>query len=283
MMSQRKISLSLLALLLTVATTAAGDGLDAASNTALDIAIGGDHRSAENRARDKSRHPKETLAFFGFRSDMTVVEIWPGAGWYTEILAPALRENGRFYAAQYPLNPQRTYQRRLLGTFLSKVASATDVYGDVTVTTFELPNELEIAPAGSADLVVTFRNAHNWVGGRYADGAAALAFKAFFDALKPGGVLGIVDHRWPDAVNEDPKSANGYISEERLISLATGAGFEIAGRSDVNSNPRDTHDHPRGVWTLPPSLRLGDQDRDRYLAIGESDRLTIKFVKPAAK
>jgi predicted methyltransferase len=280
MMSHGQITAMMSVLMLTFAATAADHNLDEASSTALDMAISGEHRSAENRARDRYRHPKETLAFFGFRSDMTVVEIWPGAGWYTEILAPALRENGTFYAAQYTLNPEYSYQRRLLGTFLTKVGSATDVYGDVKVTTFNFPDELEIAPEGSADLVVTFRNAHNWVGRRYPDGSAELAFEAFFDVLKAGGVLGIVDHRWPDATSEDPQSANGYISEERLIALANDAGFEFAGRTDINSNPRDTHDHRRGVWTLPPSLRLGDEEREKYLAIGESDRLTIKFVKP---
>ena len=260
---------------------AAGHELDQASSTALDSAINGEHRSSENRARDKFRRPKETLAFFGFRSDMTVVEIWPGGGWYTEILAPALKESGKLYAAQYSVNPPYAYQRRYYGAFLTKAGSTPDVYGDVIITALDFPYELEIAPPGSADLVVTFRNAHNWVGRGYPKASARLAYQAMFDALKPGGVLGIVDHRWPDADSEDPASDNGYISEERLIALAEEAGFEFAGRSDHNRNPKDTHEHPEGVWTLPPTLALGEEDQEKYLEIGESDRLTIKFIKPS--
>lgn len=256
---------------------------DAAASAALDAALAGEHRSAENRARDRYRHPKETLAFLGFRPDMTVVEIWPGGGWYTEILAPALREKGKLYAAQYSPNPKFAYQRRYFGAFLTMLGSHPDVYGDVTVTHLGFPYELEVAPRESADLVVTFRNVHNWFGDGYGPEDARLGFIAMFDALRPGGVLGIVDHRWPDPQTEDPQAANGYISEERTIEYAEAAGFELAGRSDINRNPRDTHDHPEGVWTLPPSLALGDQDRERWLEIGESDRFTLKFVKPAAR
>jgi len=274
------VTVMLLQALSAVTANAAEYGLDQATSAALDSAIGGEHRSAANRARDKYRHPKQTLAFFGFRSDMTVVEIWPGGGWYTEILAPALKENGTLYAAQYSVNPPRAYQRRYFGEFLTKAGKAPDVYGDVIITALDFPHQLEIAPRGTADLVLTFRNAHNWVAQGYGEDSGQLAFKAMFDALRPGGVLGIVDHRWPDADDEDPGSANGYISEKRLIALAERAGFEFAGHSDVNRNPRDTHDHPEGVWTLPPTLALGDDDRDSYLAVGESDRLTIKFVKP---
>jgi len=269
-----------LSVLLALSAYAAGNELDPASSAALDLAINGEHRSPENKARDKYRHPKETLAFFGFRSDMTVVEIWPGGGWYTEILAPALQDSGTLYTAQYSVNPAYAYQRRYFGAFLTKAGSTPDVYRDVIITAFDFPYELDIAPRGAADLVLTFRNAHNWVSPGYPKISAQLAFSAMYDALKPGGILGIVDHRWPDAENEDPGSEDGYISEERLIALATDAGFEFAGRTDVNRNPKDTHNHPEGVWTLPPSLALGDKNRDRYVAIGESDRLTIKFVKP---
>lgn len=272
--------LTALAFVPLLPTTANAAELDAATSAAVDNAINGEHRSAENRARDKFRRPKETLAFFGFRSDMTVVEIWPGGGWYTEILAPALKEKGKLYAAQYSVNPLYAYQRRYFGSFLTKAGESPDVYRDVVITAMYFPDELEIAPHGSADLVVTFRNAHNWVGEGYPESAASLAFAAMFDALKPGGVLGIVDHRWPEADDEDPHSENGYISEQRLMEFAKEAGFEFAGRSDHNRNPKDTHDHPEGVWTLPPSLALDDKDQEKYLAIGESDRLTIKFVKP---
>ncbi len=276
------ISALLLATLLAApALPAVAQALDARTERALDAAIGGAHRSEENRARDRYRHPKETLEFFGFRSDMTVVEIWPGGGWYTEILTPALQDDGRLYAAQYSVNPPFGYQRRYFGAFLTKLGTTPDVYRDVVITHLGPPYELEIAPHESADLVVTFRNVHNWFTPGYGKHAAALGFTAMFDALKPGGVLGIVDHRWPDPSTEDPEARNGYISEERTIAHAEAAGFEFAGRSELNRNPRDTHEHPRGVWTLPPSLALGDERRDHYLDIGESDRFTLKFVKPA--
>jgi predicted methyltransferase len=257
--------------------------MDAKTSAALDAAIAGDHRSEENKARDPYRRPKETLAFFGFRADMTVVEIWPGAGWYTEILAPALKESGKYYAAQYSINPAFGYQRRYFGTFLIKLGENQNLYQGLEITTLDFPNELEIAPAGTADMVLTFRNAHNWVDPGYGTGAAPLAFKVMFDTLKPGGVLGVVDHRWPDPATEDPNAENGYVSEERVIKLAEAAGFVLADRSDLNRNPRDDHDHPNGVWTLPPTLAMGDQDREQYVAIGESDRMTLKFVKPLAK
>ncbi len=258
----------------------AQEGGDAAA--ALDAAIAGEHRSDENRARDRYRHPKETLLFFGFRPDMTVVEMLPGGGWYTEILAPALKENGKLYAAHNGMN-DGSYQRRSLGAFLAKIGAAPDVYGDVTVTALSFPHELEVAPRGTADLVVTFRNVHNWYSSDAPYSTVTLGFKAMYDALKPGGVLGVIDHRWPDPETAEANIKSGYVSQERTIEIAESVGFRYVGSSDVNRNPKDTHDHPGGVWTLPPTLRLGDQDRDKYLAIGESDRFTIKFVKPEAE
>lgn len=262
------------------AATEASAEPDPVSSAALDAAINGVHRSPENKARDVYRHPKETLAFFGFRSDMTVVEVWPGGGWYTEILAHALKDRGTLYAAQYSVNPPFGYQRRYFGEFLGTLGKYPDVYRDVKVTSLDFPYELRIAPPESADLVVTFRNVHNWADEGYGPNAIQLGYRAMFDALKPGGVLGVVDHRWPDPATEDPAAANGYISEERVIADAERAGFRFLARSEINSNPRDTRDHPEGVWTLPPSLALGDTDRDKYIAIGESDRMTLKFVKP---
>jgi predicted methyltransferase len=251
------------------------------TSAALEAALGGAHRSPANKARDRYRHPKETLEFFGIRPEMTVVEIWPGPGWYSEILAPLLRDRGKLYAAHYGSKPPFPYQGRELEMFSAKLASAPTIYDKVTVTRFGFPDELTIAPAGSADLVVTFRNVHNWFQEGYGPpNAAELAFKAIFTALKPGGVLGVVDHRWPNPETEDPRARNGYISERRVVEYAEAAGFELAGSSEVNNNPLDTHDHPEGVWTLPPDLALGDRDRDKYLAIGESDRFTLKFVKP---
>lgn len=252
-----------------------------ASADPLDAAIEGRHRSDQDRARDAHRHPKETLEFFGFRPDMTVVEIWPGTGWYTDILAPALRDAGKLYAAQYGEDPPFDYQRSEMDTLEQKLRSAPRVYGDVTLTTLDFEEGTEIAPAGSVDLVVTFRNVHNWFDEGYGPpNAAEIAFRKMYAALKPGGILGIVDHRWPDPATEDPAAANGYVSEERVIRLAEAAGFELAGSSDVNRNPRDTHDHPNGVWSLPPVLAVERGDRARYAEIGESDRFTLKFVKP---
>jgi predicted methyltransferase len=273
---------ALLAALDSPSSWAAHHEMDAKTSAALDAAIAGDHRGEANKARDKFRRPKQTLEFFGFRSDMTVVEIWPGGGWYTEILAPALKDSGKLYAAQYSVNPSYGYQRRYFGAFLSKLGEHPKVYRDVEITTLDFPYALAIAPAGTADMVLTFRNAHNWVNPGYgAPQAAPLSFKVMFDVLKPGGVLGIVDHRWPDAKTEDPNADNGYVSEERIINLAKAAGFELAARSDMNRNSKDDHEHPEGVWTLLPSLALGDQEREKYVAIGESDPMTLKFVKPA--
>ena len=268
--------------LLAAFALADGHRFDAATAAAVDAAISGEHRSAANKARDRYRRPRETLEFFGFRSDMTVVEIWPGGGWYTEILAPALSESGELYAAQYSVNPTYGYQRRYFGSFLSKLGGTPDIYRDVRITHLAVPYELDIAPPGAADMVLTFRNAHNWVNPGYGEQAGALTFKAMFDALKPGGTLGVVDHRWPDPATEDPAAEDGYVSEERIIALAEAAGFELSARSDLNRNEADSHRHPEGVWTLPPSLALGDKDKDKYLAIGESDRMTLRFVKPAS-
>jgi predicted methyltransferase len=271
------IALILAAILPAVAIAQA---LDAGTAAALDTALAGSHRSDRNRARDQYRHPRETLAFFGLRRDMTVVEIWPGGGWYTEILAPVLKGTGRLYAAQYGPTTSFDYQRKEDATLRDKAQKYPDVFGEVKFTALWLPDSLVIAPPGSADLVVTFRNVHNWVNPDYKQDPARL-FGAFFAALKPGGVLGVVDHRWPDAKTEDPGAANGYVSQERVIALAKGAGFEFVGSSDVNRNPRDTHDHPNGVWSLPPDLSVKPgEDRQKYLDIGESDRLTLKFRKP---
>jgi predicted methyltransferase len=252
------------------------------ASAALDAALAGAQRSAANKARDRYRHPQETLEFFGLRPDMTVVEIWPGGGWYTEILAPVLRDGGKLYVAQYGSKPPFPYQQREMDTLAAKMRAAPDLYRAVTPTALNFfTNELAIAPPGSVDLVLTFRNVHNWFQEGYGPpNAAELAFKAMFDALKPGGVLGVVDHRWPDPTTEDPQARNGYISERRVVEYAENAGFELAGGSDVNDNPLDTHDHPEGVWTLPPDLALGERERAKYVAIGESDRFTLKFVKP---
>ncbi|MGE5145490.1 MAG: class I SAM-dependent methyltransferase, partial [Candidatus Eiseniibacteriota bacterium] len=233
--------------------------------------------TAANQMRDRYRHPVETLSFFGLRDDMTVVEIWPGgSGWWTEILAPYLLDHGRYYAA-LPEAARSAEARAGRAAFAKKLAGNPALYGKVAVTEFAGDHHA-IAPAGTADLVLSFRNLHNWL----TDGTAEAAFRAFYRALKPGGVLGIVDHRADPARPRAVSMKAGYVSEGEAVALAERAGFRLAARSQVNANPRDTKDYPEGVWTLPPTLRLKDQDRARYLAIGESDRFTLKFVKPAA-
>lgn len=238
--------------------------------------IAGDHRTAENKARDRYRNPYETLTFFGIRPDMTVVEIYPGRGWYTEILAPYLKGSGTLYAAEHPGDPSYEAVQKSLEAFDKTVKDAPELYGEVKRT--KLTKDGDIAPPESADLVVTFRNVHSWMGA----GTENEAFAAMFRALKPGGVLGVVQHRGDPNVKQDPKAGKGYVNEDYVIELAKKAGFELAEKSEINANAKDTKDYPKGVWTLPPSFRLGDEDREKYAAIGESDRMTLKFVKPAS-
>lgn len=225
-------------------------------------------RSEDFMKRDRYRHPLETLSFFGIRPEMTVVEIWPSGGWYTEILAPYLSERGTYIIADPPSDPRGYTKRRQ-----EWMAKNKHIADKVKSTKFLPPDEVAIAPAGTADMVLTFRNVHNWL----PTANQEAAFRAFFTALKPGGILGVVEHRAP-AVGFNEK--HGYVPQEEVIRLATKAGFKLVGTSDVNANPKDTKDHPEGVWTLPPSLRLGERDKEKYLAIGESDRMTLKFQKP---
>ena len=244
---------------------------------AIDRAIAGVHRSEANRARDVHRHPRETLLFFGLTPDMTVVEIWPGAGWYTEILAPALRERGRYYAAHFHVDDNSPrYMGPSRQNFGKLLSGRPDLYDKVTVTAFHAPTRLVAAPAGTADLVLTFRNVHNWTAAKTDEAM----FRAFFAALKPGGVLGVVEHRAQPGTPPGEQIKTGYMSEAYVAGLAEKAGFRLSARSEINANPRDNRDHPRGVWTLPPTFRLGEQGRAKYAAIGESDRMTLKFEKP---
>lgn len=234
------------------------------------------HRSPENRSRDPHRHPRETLEFFGLRPDMKVVEVWPGNGWYTEILAPLVRDKGALYAAQ--LDPAGgEYAKRTVEAFRAKLAARPDLYGKVTVTTMAPPPATQtIAPPGSVDMVLTFRNMHNWM----MFGWQKEALQSMYAALKPGGVLGIVEHRGNLKLPQDPRAASGYVNEDFAIELIESVGFKLAARSEINANPRDTKDYERGVWALPPNYANGTTDRQRYQTIGESDRFTLKFVKP---
>ncbi len=251
----------------------------AAASDPLEAAIEGTHRSEAHRARDRWRHPAETLTFFGIRPDMHVVEIWPGkSGWYTEILAPYLADHGQLTVAVFgdQTDQYRDFMLDANKAFAAKLDADPDVYEAVAVTSLWAPGQVTLAPPGSQDMILTFRNLHNWM--RWGQTEAVLA--ACYEALKPGGILGVTDHRSPEGRAVDPEARNGYVDQAAAIRLIEAAGFEFAESSEINANPRDTADHPSGVWTLPPTLTLGDTDRDKYLAIGESDRFTLRFVKP---
>ena len=240
----------------------------------LDGVLAGNWRSAANRARDPYRHPKATLEFFGIRPDYTVIEITPGGGWYTEILAPLLKDNGHYVAA---LQKSTDGEARQDSTALhQKFAADAAHYGKAAVVEYD-PKAPVFGAPGSADMVLTFRNVHNWVMAN----TAPQMFKAFFAVLRPGGVLGVEDHRAADKASVDAVKKSGYLPTAYVIKLATDAGFKLEESSEVNANPKDTKDYPQGVWTLPPTLTLGDKDKAKYQAIGESDRMTLRFVKPA--
>ncbi|MBI1182208.1 MAG: methyltransferase [Alphaproteobacteria bacterium] len=248
----------------------------AAQPRSLDDIVAGSQRPVDEKARDRFRHPVETLDFFGLKPDMNVVEIWPGQGWYAAIIAPYVAAKGHYTAAIYPEGDGTGYQPKLNKALKDRIAANPELYGDVTYTTLG-KDSYDIAPEASADMVLTFRNVHNWMAGGYAD----KVFAAMFKALKPGGVLGVVEHRGDPELPQDPTAQNGYVNQDYVIKLAEDAGFQVAGHTEVNANPLDTKDHPRGVWTLPPTYKLGDQDHEKYAQIGESDRMTLKFVKPA--
>ena len=245
---------------------------------ALDAAVGGSWRDAKNTPRDMYRHPRETLAFFGVDADDHVIEITPGGGWYAEILAPYLRADGHYVAAVWDdaITGQPGYRYRLNKELRAKFAGDAAVYGTPEVRVFDPKAPVFGAPA-SADVVLTFRNAHNWV----ADGNADAYFKAFFDVLKPGGTLGLADHRAKPGTDLETMKKSGYLTEALVIEHATRAGFVLEAKSEVNANPKDTADHPNGVWTLPPSNNHDAADAAKYKAIGESDRMTLRFRKPA--
>lgn len=238
----------------------------------LDAVLAGSWRSEHNKARDVYRHPKATLQFFGLQPDKTVIEITPGGGWYTEILAPLLRDNGHYIAAVSGGNGGEDKQDA--DALRAKFKADPNQYDKAAIVVFN-PKAPVFGPPGSADMVLTFRNVHNWTMAGYAEAM----FKAFYAVLKTGGTLGVVDHRAAPGTSLDAAKSSGYLPTDYVIKLATDAGFKLDGQSEINANPKDTKNYPKGVWTLPPTLTLGDKDRDKYLAIGESDRMTLRFVK----
>jgi predicted methyltransferase len=250
---------------------------DAQTDAKLHASVASADRPADETARDKWRHPVETLEFFGVRDDMTVVELWPGTGWYTAVLAPVLAEKGKLVVTNMdPGGPADDHGAPMARQYAARLAAKPNVFGKVDVHVLHPPSDISLGPDGSADAVLTFRNFHNWVGAGIAEKVLAASFRV----LKPGGVFGVEEHRADP--NADPKKAGdtGYVPEAFVIDLAQKAGFTFEARSEINANPKDTKDYPKGVWTLPPVLRLGDQDRAKYEAIGESDRMTLRFRKP---
>jgi len=244
-------------------------------------AVNGAQRTPALAARDASRHPASTLAFFGIEPDMSVLEIWPGkSGWYTEILAPLLREDGHLTVAIFgdKTDKFRDFMLSANQAFQDKLAADPEVYDRVEVVSLWPPGQTAIGDDGSYDRVVTFRNLHNWM----AWGQTDDMLETLYRVLKPGGILGVIDHRASAGAEIDPLARSGYVDQQRAIDLITTAGFEFVASSEINANPKDTADHPRGVWTLPPTLAMGeDADNSPYLAIGESDRFTLTFRKPA--
>ena len=256
------------------------------------MAVAGPQRSLQFVQRDKFRHPIAELEFFGIKPSMTVVEIWPEGGYWTEIIAPYLHDGGTYYAAIFQNDWRHPSDKADVGdspdnanleknlatwnrTFQAKLDTDKATYGNVKVVGFG-KGHYDIAPPGSADMIVSFRNIHNWMSWGFPNDA----FSAFYKALKPGGILGIEEHRGRGDVPQDPKGLSGYVRQDYAIGLAESAGFRLIGSSEINANPKDTKDWPKGVWTLPPALALGDKDRAKYLAIGEADNFVLKFQKP---
>jgi predicted methyltransferase len=246
--------------------------------SAIDLALAGSQRSAADRGRDQYRHPKQTLLFFGIRPGMRVLQVWPESGWYTEIIAPLLEARGAGYIAGVVApDPGSRFLQARLASYQRLLASRPDLYGGVRVVTFPL-NGADVLQPGSVDMVVSFGDLHEWM----ALGDARQALATIYRALAPGGVFGVVDNRGDPSIPQDPRARNGYVRQDYAIRLIAAAGFRLVASSEVNANPRDTRNYPAGVWTLPPDYRLGNIDRARYEAIGESDRFTLKFVRPGA-
>jgi predicted methyltransferase len=274
MSAKQKMAAAAIACALLAAACAAGSSRQSTAE-ALTAILAGEQRSPANRARDVYRHPKETLLFFGIRPEMRVLEVWPEPGWYTEVIAPLLRDRGRYSAGVIPSDPTDKHITQRLQDYRAKLASRPDLYDRVSVVSFAADGG-DVVPPGSLDMVLTFRNIHDWM----ARDSAAQAFASMYRALKPGGVLGVVEHRGNPAVPQDPHAKSGYVNEDYAIRLIEAQGFRLVAKSEINANPKDTRDYEQGVWTLPPTYRLGEKDHDKYAAIGESDRFTLRFVKP---
>jgi predicted methyltransferase len=259
----------LLAATLLAAPAAAHD------HDALAKAVAGAHRAEANKARDAARHPRETLEFFGFDPRLTIIEISPGPGWYTEILAPAVRDHGKLVAAHFPADSPSEYAQGVRREFLAMLAAKPEVYDQVEVIGYKFGAENALGAPGSTDLVLSFRNIH----GFYRGGNLEKFFADAHAVLKDGGTLGIVAHRAPAGADPEAGKDGGYLPQAWVVAQAEAAGFRLDASSEINANPRDTADHPGGVWALPPTLRHGEEDRAKYEAIGESDRMTLRFVK----
>jgi predicted methyltransferase len=251
----------------------------ATGRAAIEAAMRGSHRLPGAVARDKYRHPADTLEFFGFTPTMTVLDIAPGAGWYTELLAPALAKHGAYLTTVTDPSegPGSNWGTSLSQQFVSLLNQSPELYGKVhTIVVKYAAPQLDLD--GTVDMVLVMRGVHmmkNW-------GTLDTWLQASFRALKPGGILGIEDHRAAPNTNPELCASTGYLPEAWVIAKVEAAGFVLAGRSEINANPKDDRDHPKGVWTLPPELALNQVDREKYVAIGESDRMTLKFVKGAA-
>jgi len=250
-----------------------------ASADAISDAVTSDIRSDKAKVRDEYRNPQQTLRFFGLKPNMTVVEISPGGGWYADILYSVVKENGKYVAAHFYVDEKTSgYYKKSVEGFKEKMKPGMK-YEGAELTAFDPMKALDISEAGSADMVLTFRNVHNWYM-RNGDEGIDNAFGAFFKALKPGGVLGVVEHELPESADDEAMKKSGYMKRSYVVAAAEKAGFVLEASSDVNANPMDSADHPKGVWTLPPRLALDDEDREKYMAIGESNRMTLKFTKP---
>lgn len=246
----------------------------ASENVTLRTALAHPLRTDADKARDEARHPYETLEFFGVKPDQTVLELWAGGGWYTRVLAPYIAPAGKLHVTTFQRDSEREYYRKMAAGMYEYVGQFEQ--GSALNVIEVNPAAIDFAVDGQVDVALTFRNIHNWVGA----GIDKAVYEATFKALKPGGVFGVVEHRGTTGMTREESAKSGYMDQATVIADIEAVGFKLVETSEINANPKDTKDHPEGVWTLPPSLRLGEVDREKYVAIGETDRMTLKFVKP---